>query len=354
MGEDRRQRVMDALDLKIPDQVPFMYNVIHHSIREKLLGQKLTYEYPGPPDEMGPVVRLGEQSQLYPAETIDARVADLLGLDAIGMRFFPPLWVEAGEAENGVMIKDGLLKSAEDLEKVLLPDVDDERIYKPAEEFCRKYKGQYALNAQIRLGISFILNCMGLENFSYALADDPDFVKAAVEKYTDWVGRLITNLQECGFDFFWTFDDMAYKTSVMFSPAVWDEFFAPYLKKAASRFKIPWVFHSDGNLLPLMDKLLELGMNGIHPLEPGAMDVELLKHKYGDKVCLIGNIDINHTLTDASEEEVYRAVEERIRQLGPGGGYIISDSNSVPCYCNPRNILWMAEAVQKYRKIYGA
>lgn len=173
------------------------------------------------------------------------------------------------------------------------------------------------------------------------------------KKYTTWVSRIIDNLQECGFDFFWSFDDLAFKTSLMFSPAVWDEFFAPYLKQSVSHIKIPWIYHSDGNLVPLLDKMLELGMNGIHPLEPGTMNLDYLKKTYGKKVCLVGNIDINHTLRDATEEEVHATVKERIEQMGPGGGFIICDSNSVPEYCNPRNIQWMAEAVAKYREIYG-
>ena len=43
----------------------------------------------------------------------------------------------------------------------------------------------------------------------------------------------------------------------------------------------PWVFHSDGNLMPIMDDLLTLGMNGLHPIQPGVMDLAVLKEKYG-------------------------------------------------------------------------
>jgi uroporphyrinogen decarboxylase len=43
---------------------------------------------------------------------------------------------------------------------------------------------------------------------------------------------------------------------------------------------------------------------------------------------------------------------ERIHKLGPGGGYIISDSNSVPAFCKTENIVAMSKAVEKYRYIY--
>ncbi|HIY18820.1 MAG TPA: hypothetical protein IAA44_05405 [Candidatus Blautia avistercoris] len=352
MSEGSRKRVLDALTGKIPDKVPYMYSIIHHSIREKILGEKVTYPYPVPRAEFAPIGVLGEPSHMEPAEAIDARVAEKLGLDALGMRYFPPFFVDVGEGKSGVNILGGQLTEPDTLDKIIFPDPDDETIYKPAEEFCKRHQGEYALYAKIRLGVSFIMNCMGIEDFSFNIIDEPDFVKGVMEKYTKWISRVITNLQECGFDFLWSFDDMAYKTSLMFSPSVWDEFFAPYLKQSISHIKVPWIFHSDGNLMPILDKLLELGMNGIHPLEPGAMDLDVLKQKYGERVCLIGNIDINHTLTDASKEEVYEAVRERIQQMGTGGRFIISDSNSIPAYCNPQNILWMAEAVEKYRNIY--
>jgi uroporphyrinogen-III decarboxylase len=93
-------------------------------------------------------------------------------------------------------------------------------------------------------------------------------------------------------------------------------------------------------------------MDGLHPLEPGSMDLDCLKASYGDKLCLIGNIDIDKTLTHGTVQDVEREVRERIHQLGPGGGYIISDSNSVPAFCKAENIVAMSKAVEKYRYIY--
>lgn len=348
------ERVIDALNLRIPDKVPYMYGQIDHSIREKILGQKIVYDYPKPKAEFASIGVPGKPSFIEPIETTDARVARKLGLDAVGMSYFPPFFAEICEEEDGsVYVKNGLLTSPEMLEKMQLPDLDDDRLYKPAVEFVKKYKGEFALYSKIRLGISFILNSMGIEAFSYNILDYPDAVKEAISKYTGWVSRLCKNLIEIGFDFLWSFDDMAFKTTLMFSLDVWDEFFFPYLKKAADSITIPWVFHSDGNLMPILDRLLKLGMSGLHPLEPGTMDLDVLKRDYGKKVCLIGNIDIDYVLSQGTEEEVEQQVKERIAQMGPGGGFIISDSNSIPGYCKPENIIAMSNAVKKYREIYA-
>ena len=257
MGEGSRQRVLDALTGKIPDKVPYMYSTIHKNIREAIIGEKITYKYPLPRADFGSIGVLGEPAIMEPAENIDVRVAEKLGLDALGMRYLPPFYVNVGEGTSGLNVMGGLLLTPDTLDKIILPDPDDEKMYQPALEFCQRYKGEYALYAQIRLGVSFMMNSMGLEEFAYNTVDEPDFVKGVMEKYTKWVSRLVTNLQECGFDFLWTFDDMAYKKSLMFSPATWDEFFAPYLRESVSHIHVPWVFHSDGNLMPILDKLIQ-------------------------------------------------------------------------------------------------
>ena len=112
----------------------------------------------------------------------------------------------------------------------------------------------------------------------------------------------------------------------------------------------PWVFHSDGNLLPILDDLLTLGMAGIHPIQPSAMDIKEIKAKYGNRVCILGNIDLDYTLTLGTPEEVDKEVKERIAVAGAGGGYIITSANSLTDYCKTENVWAMAAAVKKYGK----
>jgi len=101
--------------------------------------------------------------------------------------------------------------------------------------------------------------------------------------------------------------------------------------------------------MPILDELLSLGMNGLNPIEPGAMDIELMKEKYGDRLCLIGNINLHHTLTVGTPVEVESEVRERISKIGKNGGYIIASSNSITDYCRPENVLALRDAIIKYR-----
>ena len=122
----------------------------------------------------------------------------------------------------------------------------------------------------------------------------------------------------------------------------------PRYQKVVANIKLPWILHSDGNILPILDDLLLLGMKGIANIEPGPMDILQLKKDYKDKVCLMGNIDLHYTLTQGSAQETADEVRQRIQQIAPGGGYILATSNGVTAYCKPENVKAMAQNLLKY------
>jgi uroporphyrinogen decarboxylase len=99
--------------------------------------------------------------------------------------------------------------------------------------------------------------------------------------------------------------------------------------------------------MPVLDDLLTLGMSGIHPIEPGPMDLRAVKEKYGQRVCIIGNVSVDR-LSSGTPEEIDGIVRECIRAAGPGGGYMVSSSNSIPSYARPENVRAMADAIRKY------
>jgi uroporphyrinogen decarboxylase len=113
---------------------------------------------------------------------------------------------------------------------------------------------------------------------------------------------------------------------------------------------LPFIYHSDGNILEIMDDLAECGIKAIHPVEPQAMDIVEVKRRFGDRFCIFGNIDLDYTLTRGSVDEVVVQVKERLRKLAPGGGYGVSASNSIPDYVRPQNYRAMVETAMKYGK----
>lgn len=73
----------------------------------------------------------------------------------------------------------------------------------------------------------------------------------------------------------------------------------------------------------------------------------MVKKKVGDKLCLLGNIDVAHDLVDGTKEEVFNAVKYAIKTAGPGGGFIVSAANMHPTV-KVKNLKWMIEATHEF------
>ena len=89
-------------------------------------------------------------------------------------------------------------------------------------------------------------------------------------------------------------------------------------------------------------------VNALHPIEPLAMDSRELKEIYGDRLCLLGNIEIGETLTLGTPEDVEAEVKQRVADLAPGGGYGVGSSNTVAHYVKMENYKAMIRATRKY------
>ena len=108
------------------------------------------------------------------------------------------------------------------------------------------------------------------------------------------------------------------------------------------------VLHTDGHVTPLLDFVVDCGFDGLQSLEPTAgVDLAVVKKKVGDKLCLMGNIDIAHDLTYGTKEEVFNAVKYAIKTAGPGGGFIVSAANMHP-NVKVQNLRWMVEATREF------
>ena len=111
---------------------------------------------------------------------------------------------------------------------------------------------------------------------------------------------------------------------------------------------MPIIKHTDGNLWPILNDLVEVGFDGIHPIQPQCMDIKEVKEQLRGKACVLGNIDCTYLLPFGSEEEVVATVRDTICKAAPGGGYILSSSNSVHPGCKGENVVAMFQAARKY------
>jgi len=215
-----------------------------------------------------------------------------------------------------------------------------------------RFKGEKALFWLMRGAFVRSWRLLGMENLMIQMYDNPEFVHGVARMVTDYSLEQLDMLVDAGLDVLVVEDDIADKHSPLISPRQFQEFIKPYnmeLVEKAHRMGLKAIAHSDGNLWPLLDTVIETGYDGLNPLEPQAgMDLKKLKEYCGARLCLVGNIDCVDLLPNGTPEEVDEAVRRAIAVAAEGGGYIVCDSNSLHPGVNPLNCIAMFEAAKKY------
>lgn len=328
-----RERVAAALACQQPDRVPYCEIHVDQQIAEQVLGRPLA---PLPNLETNPR-SLEDEIEL----------ARLLGKDNICYVLRAPVYTKRTDAGGDTAFyTEGMVGSESDLELLDLPDPDDDALYAEAEAWATR-KGDYSLWLITRLGLFPTMLSMGMERFFIALHEDPGFVEKLLDIYCEWTAAMARRICQLDFDVFCSTDDFAGKHGPLFSPSFFHDVVMPRFRKIAEHVSKPWVMHSDGNVMPILDDLLSLGICGLHPNEKGAMDIRRMKRDYGQRLCLLGNVDLN-LLMLGEPQDVKEEVRGLIRDVGPGGGYIVTSGNSLTYYCRLENIMAMIEAAREY------
>jgi uroporphyrinogen decarboxylase len=330
-----RERVLAALARREPDRVPYCEIGVDRAVAGQLLGWDATA-----------VPSLSVEYRPYQAPE-HKDIAAALHMDNICYEIWPPVYAHKVTGKDGrLYYADGLIQSMADLSRVRFPDPHADALYAEAGQFVRQ-KGDYAACFVTRIGIFSVMLSMGLERFCLALYDDRRLVERLLGMYCEWTAVVAERACRLGFDVFVTTDDLAFNIAPYFSPAVFHDLVLPYHRRVAEKISLPWIMHTDGNVLPLIEDILSLGIAGLHPIEKRAMDIRAFKRDYGHRVCVLGNVDLN-TLGMGTPQQVEDEVRDLIRDLGPGGGYIVTSGNSLASYVQAENALALADAVQRY------
>jgi uroporphyrinogen decarboxylase len=176
------------------------------------------------------------------------------------------------------------------------------------------------------------LMAMGLTNISFAMADDPDLVTDIMRKANEFMIPAIDIMIDAGVDGIFIADDLGHKTNCFFNPDAMREYVLPEIRRLAQHIKSRGayaLFHSCGDINAVFADVVDMGFDAMHPIQKSAgMDLSKIKQDFGDRVCLIGNIDSTNVLPYASADEVRDAVLDCFKVAGKGGRYILaSDSD---------------------------
>jgi uroporphyrinogen decarboxylase len=164
----------------------------------------------------------------------------------------------------------------------------------------------------------------GLENFLIDLVRRPDWAHYLLDRLTDLALRNAETLARARIDVLALDDDVGMPGTMMISPDTWTEFFKPRLAEIirAARAVHPALrvlYHSDGYFEPIIEGLIEIGVNAVNPIQPEHMDAARLRTLFGPRVALWGTVGRQTTFSFAAPTEIREEVRHRIETLGRAG-----------------------------------
>jgi len=192
---------------------------------------------------------------------------------------------------------------------------------------------------------------MGTENTLIALMEEPGLVEDMFDTYLRSCEALFGRIWDAGYHFdeiYWP-DDMGYKGTSFFSPELYRRHVQPYHRRAvewAHQRGIVAHLHSCGNVMGLLDDILDTGVDALNPLEVKAgMDALAIKEKFGDRIVLHGGINAVHW---SNKDAIVEEIRTKLPVLKENGGYIFSSDHSIPNDVSLENMRLIMEEAKKY------
>jgi len=336
------ERVTAALERRQPDRVPFFECVIDERVMEALLPGADYFQFN---DWIGQD-NVGLNRSSWSRDNVDY-VDEARGL-------FRDKWgvIRAFGPESTPAPVEGPIKTPGDLKTYQPPDPEADDVLGELPELIQKYKGKKAVAAICRDAFFNPAFLRGTTQFLMDMVDNPKLVQELIEVTLSYDIRATQRMVEAGLDVVVFGDDYADRHSTLMSPRHFKQFILPGLKRCvdvAHEAGAYVVKHTDGNIMPIIDMIVETGVDALNPIEPQAgMQIGLIKEKYGDRIAIIGNIDCGYVLSQAPVEEVRRVTRQTIETAAPGGGYCLSSSNSIHSSVKPENLLAMVETLREY------
>ena len=234
------------------------------------------------------------------------------------------------------------------------PDPEEPGQYREAAALIARYGDTHSIVGGV-LGSVFEgpWYLRGMDQFLLDLLTNKDYAAHLMDLVMQFHLKAGLKLIEMGCDLILAGDDFGTQDRLLISPSLFREFVKPRYgalfdayKKANPGVKI--ATHICGFIEPIIEDLVEVGVDVLNPVQPLCMDPARLKRRYGQRLSFWGAVDDQRVLPLGSPEDVEQEVRLRLRQLAPGGGYILCASHNVQPSTPVENIRAFYAASERY------
>ncbi|MEA3337900.1 MAG: uroporphyrinogen decarboxylase family protein [Chloroflexota bacterium] len=261
-----------------------------------------------------------------------------------------PLYMETIEAP----LKD--VSSVAEVESFPFPDPLADGRFDDARLYTEKYRDDYFIIGDLELTMfEMSWHMVGLEKFMMDMALGEPYIEALIDRVKEFSIGIGKSLVDLGVDGIWFGDDFGAQNGMLISPRMWRRVFKPRYAELFQEFKarnpdLLIMYHTDGAVAPILDDLVEIGLEVFNPVQPNVPGHEAhdLKSGLGDRLSFWGAIDQQHLLPNGTAAEIEADVAEKIRVLGDGGGYMCAPAHIVQSDVSPENVEAFIAAVMKH------
>jgi uroporphyrinogen decarboxylase len=256
------------------------------------------------------------------------------------------------------MYIDGTVKTPEQFDEYEFPSADAPGRMDAFETALELIGNEYAVTGTIDEGIFQRAALMtGLREFLIYLYEKPSFARELLKKHYEFALEVGNCFLDAGAEFILVGDDIADNHGPLLAPKLYEEFVYPYHKALVHSLKkrgAKVIWDTDGNVMPILSYLLDMGIDGLHPIEPTAgMNIVELQRRYMNRLCVVGGVDVVKLLPLGSEDDVEQAIVRLINEVSPGGGLILGSTNSLHTSVPDldkfvRNVLKYVETAHKF------
>lgn len=213
------------------------------------------------------------------------------------------------------------------------PSVDRTTHSREMAEWKARYSPAVIPASMASEALSAAYTLVGLDQFIYLEAEEPRLVQRWLQALHAQTMRALQSEAHCYkiSPIAWLFDDVACKGRLIFSPSyLHDHYVFAHIAEICAfyhAYGLKVIFHSDGNITPIVPDLLAAGVDALAPVDVLAgMDLAVLKEHFGNQVAFVGGVNI-HTLVSGSTEDVRQETLRVLAAGAPGGGLILGSSS---------------------------
>ncbi|OHB82269.1 MAG: hypothetical protein A2V98_25705 [Planctomycetes bacterium RBG_16_64_12] len=202
-----------------------------------------------------------------------------------------------------------------------------------------------------------LVDLLGMENMYLKMYDQPELVDAVLAHLVDYYAAVSQNIFDAAaeaIDVFFIGNDFGSQRGPLLGDAMFRRFIRPHLERLVNLghdYQLKVMMHCCGGFSELIPAMIEIGLDGLHALQPcsGGMDPKKLKAEFGDKILLNGAIDSHHVLIRGNPALVREKTREVIEIMKPGGGYVAGASHDTLLEETPlENVVAMFDAIREF------